>query len=110
VSRNGLRWRDEPGKYGLCKTLYNRFVRWSRPGVFNRIFAGPASRAGGPECLPIDATHLKAHRTAVSLLKGAFPRCLGRTKGGLNSKLHAVCDGKGRPVVLLLAEGPISDH
>ena len=33
-----------------------------------------------------------------------YRRCLGRTKGGLNSKLHAVCDGRGRPLVLLLTE------
>ena len=37
-------------------------------------------------------------------------RCIGRTKGGLNSKLHAVCDGQGRPVVLLLTEGQMNDH
>jgi hypothetical protein len=36
--------------------------------------------------------------------KGDFPRRLGRTKGGLNSKLHAVGDGHGRPLVLLLSE------
>ena len=54
----------------------------------------------------IDSTHLKAHRTAASLAnKGAASRCIGRTKGGLNSKLHALCDGQGRPVVLLLSEG-----
>jgi transposase len=59
----------------------------------------------------IDATHLKAHRTAVSLLKGGlYPRRIGRTKGGLNSKLHAVCDGEGRPIILLLSEGQMSDH
>jgi transposase len=28
----------------------------------------------------------------------------------LNSKLHAVCDGQGRPLVLLLSEGQMSDH
>ena len=39
-----------------------------------------------------------------------LPRCIGRTKGGLNSKLHAVCDGKGRPIVLLLTEGQTSDY
>ena len=33
----------------------------------------------------------------------------GRTKGGLNSKLHAVCDGRGRPLVMLLSEGQMSD-
>ena len=42
--------------------------------------------------------------------KRAVPRRIGRTKGGLNSKLHAVCDGKGRPIVLLLSEGQMSDH
>jgi putative transposase len=74
VIRNGLRWRDAPADYGPHKTLYNRFVRWSRMGVFNRIFAGLAGRAGEPDRLMIDATHLKAHRTAASLLKkGLFP-------------------------------------
>jgi putative transposase len=38
VIRNGLRWRDAPSEYGPHKTLYNRFVRWSRIGVFARIF------------------------------------------------------------------------
>src|SRR6185312_4979103 len=42
--------------------------------------------------------------------KGAVPRRIGRTKGGLNSKLHAVCDGKGRPLVMLLSEGQMSDY
>ena len=41
--------------------------------------------------------------------KGAVPRCIGRTKGGLNSKMHAVCDDTGKPVRLLLAEGQTSD-
>jgi len=49
-------------------------MRWSRPGVFNRIFAALAGQAGEPDQLMIDATHLKAHRTAASLLKkGMFP-------------------------------------
>ena len=74
VIRNGLRWRDAPSAYGPHKTLYNRFIRWSRMGVFSRIFAGLASQASPPERLMIDSTHLKAHRTAASLLKkGLFP-------------------------------------
>ncbi len=82
VIRNGLRWRDAPRGYGPHKTIYNRLVRWSRLGVFNKIFAELARKAGKSDRLMIDATHLKAHRTAVS-------RRIGRTKGGLNSKLHA---------------------
>lgn len=74
VIRNGLRWRDAPVVYGPHKTVYNRFIRWSRMGVFNKIFAGLAAKVGEPDQLMIDATHLKAHRTAASLLKkGLFP-------------------------------------
>ena len=74
VIRNGLRWRDAPSGYGPHKTLYNRFVRWSRLGVFNRIFAALAAEGGPPDLLMVDATHLKAHRTASSLLKkGLYP-------------------------------------
>ena len=74
VIKNGLRWRDAPKEYGPHKTLYNRFIRWSRMGVFERIFAALAARLGPPERLIIDSTHLKAHRTAASLCKkGLFP-------------------------------------
>jgi len=61
-------------------------VRCSRLGVFNKIFAELALKGCKPGPIMIDATHLKAHRTAASLLKrGSFPRRIGRTKGGRNS-------------------------
>ena len=73
VIRHGLQWKDAPRGYGPHKTLYNRFIRWSRLGVFARIFASLTADAGTPTRLMIDATHLKAHRTAASLLqKGLF--------------------------------------
>lgn len=81
VIRNGLRWRDAPAAYGPHKPIYNRFIRWSRLGVFNRIFAELAAKGGKPDQLMINATHLKAHRTAASLLKkGLFPEVLGAPK------------------------------
>jgi putative transposase len=74
VIRNGLRWCDAPEGYGPHKTIYNRFIRWSRLGVFNRIMAELAARGKDSDRLMIDATHLKAHRTAASLLKkGLYP-------------------------------------
>lgn len=74
VLRNGLRWRDAPAVYGPHKTLYNRFVRWSRLGVFARIFYTLAQPGRDGDTLMIDSTHLKAHRTAASLeTKGASP-------------------------------------
>ncbi len=76
VIKNGLRWRDAPAEYGPHKTLYNRFLRWSRLGVFDRIFSSLAAKDGQPEKLQIDATHIKAHRTACSLAKKGMFRAI----------------------------------
>lgn len=81
VLKRGLQWRDAPREYGPPKTLYNRFIRWSRMGVFDQIFTALAVQEGPPDQLQIDATHLKAHRTASSLLKkGMFPALSGARK------------------------------
>jgi len=83
VLRNGLRWRDAPEVFGPHKTLYNRFIRWSKMGVFDRIFTSLVEEGGPLDRLMIDATHLKAHRTACSLLKkGMFPALLAAQKAG----------------------------
>jgi transposase len=81
VIRNGLQWKDAPKAYGPYKTLYNRFIRWSLLGVFDRIFVSLAGAGPKPERIMIDSAHLKAHRTAASLLKkGAFPAVSGVRK------------------------------
>lgn len=67
INRNGLRWRDAPREYGPPKTLYNRWVRWSRKGVFAQILTELARNDCQTDVLMIDATHLKTHRTASSL-------------------------------------------
>jgi transposase len=67
VNRNGLRWRDAPAVYGPPKTLYNRWVRWSRMGVFARMLIELADAGRDDSLAMIDATHLKTHRTASSL-------------------------------------------
>jgi putative transposase len=70
VIRNGLMWKDAPGRYGPHKTLYNRF-------------AALAAEAGPPDRLMIDATHLKAHRTAASMLKkGLLHAASGEPRAG----------------------------
>ena len=72
VLKNGLQWKDAPKAYGPHKTLYNRFRRWTLLGVFDSIFSHLSTQDGPPDTLMIDATHLKAHRTASSLVKGGF--------------------------------------
>lgn len=81
VLKHGLQWKDAPRDYGPHKTLYNRFRRWSKMGVFDKIFSHLSMQDTAPTTLMIDATHLKAHRTACSLLKGGyFPALLGAQK------------------------------
>src|ERR1700679_3227728 len=63
VIKNGLRLRDAPSEYGPHKTIYNRFIRWSRLGVFNKIFAALGHKGRKPGGVVIDPRHLKAHRT-----------------------------------------------
>ncbi|MFT8462226.1 IS5 family transposase [Acetobacter persici] len=112
VNRNGLRWRDAPREYGPHKTLYNRWKRWGAMGIFIRMMDGLAAGKAEPQTIMIDATYLKAHRTASSLRlkKGARGRLIGRTKGGINTKLHAVTDRNGRPLDFFMIAGQISDY
>ncbi|OWK23273.1 transposase [Rhizobium yanglingense] len=46
VLRSGAPWRDLPDRYGPYTTCYNRFVRWRRAGVWDRILDAFADRAG----------------------------------------------------------------
>jgi transposase len=65
VLQSGCRWRDAPKSYGPYKTLYNRFVRWAAKGVWERLFEQLAAAGGPPYALMLDATHVKAHRSAA---------------------------------------------
>ncbi len=67
VNRNGLRWRDASIAYGPHKTLYNRWKRWGEAGVFTRMMEELVAAGAEPKTVTIDATYLKAHRTASSL-------------------------------------------
>ena len=84
INRNGLRWRDAPAAYGPPKTLYNRWVRWSRMGVFARMLTELAAERAQTDTVMMDATHLKAHRTASSLAgqKGGVVVSSGAPRAG----------------------------
>lgn len=111
INRNGLRWRDAPAAYGPPKTLYNRWVRWRRLGIFARILTELA--AEGQDVETVIRRHPSegpSHGVQPAGQKGGCKRFIGRTKGGLNSKLHAVADAKGRPIGMYLSAGQTSDY
>ena len=77
VLQSGCRWRDAPPVYGPPKTLYNRFVRWARKGVWERVFTELAAAGGPPVVLMLDSTPVKAHRSAAGGKGGRTSRQSG---------------------------------
>lgn len=71
--RSGGRWKDCPVVYGPYTTIYNRWNRWSRQGVWERIFHA-LNGSSGVFTGPVDSTHIKAHCSAAGV------------KGGLSSR------------------------
>lgn len=64
VLKSGCRWCDCPPEYGPPTTIYNRFTRWARRGVWEKLFRELAARGRATETHMIDSTHVKAHRSA----------------------------------------------
>src|SRR5215813_9656794 len=62
VLRSGCRWCDCPEAYGPPTTIYNRFVRWARRGIWENLFLELAGRGRATDTQMIDSTHVKAHR------------------------------------------------
>ena len=83
--RSGGRWRDCPPAYGPYTTIYNRFNRWSRQGVWFAIFEALTGSTGIIATVAIDSSHIKAHRSAAG------------GKGGSSAKRSGAHAAGGRP-------------
>jgi transposase len=71
VLRSGAPWRDLPDCYGPRTTCYNRFVRWRRAGVWERIMHALAA-AHDAAVQMIDTSIVRVHQHAA---------CIARDKG-----------------------------
>lgn len=84
--RSGARWRDCPAEYGPYTTIYNRFNRWSRQGVWHAIFEALTGESGIYSSAAIDSTHVRAHRSAAGAKGGTSSRAsAARAAGGPRS-------------------------
>src|SRR3954471_2085346 len=95
-ARAGLPWRDLPPEFGHWNSVFTRFRRWVRAMVFERIFK---ALSGEPdfEYALIDGTIVTAHQKASGAKGGAEKNAIGRSRGGLTTKLVALVDGLGQP-------------
>ncbi len=109
VLRTGIPWRDlPPERFGPWSSVYTRFRRWCACGLFAQLLAVVATRATG-QLRSLDCSHIKLHQHGANPRGGQTAQAMGRTKGGLNTKLAAIVEGGGRAVALGLAAGPRHD-
>lgn len=109
VLRTGVPWRDLPEQYGPWSSVYARYRRWCDSGLFARMLAVLAKGAAG-QLRHLDCSHIKLHQHGANPRGGQVAQAMGRTKGGLNTKLSAIVDARGRAVALNLAPGPQHDQ
>ncbi len=75
ILRTGAPWRDLPGRYGPYTTVYNRYLRWGRRGIWKGIFDALA-RECEDSLIFIDASIVKAHRAAAGSKGGRWRKVL----------------------------------
>ena len=75
----GAPWRDLPERYGPWSSVYTRFRRWTRAGVWDRIFAAIQRQADAAGQLDwtvhfVDGTTVRAHQHAAGAKGGMRKR------------------------------------
>jgi transposase len=105
--RAGIPWRDLPERFGAWKIVYQRFNRWAKSGVFERVSKLLASDHDN-EYMMIDATHRARSPAWRRRPKKDGAQAIGRSRGGLTTKIHVLVDALGNPVEVMLSPG--QDH
>lgn len=95
--RTGAPWRDLPERYGDFRVVHTRFSRWAKKGVWQRIFEVLCEDADN-EYQSIDSSIVRAHQhSAGAAGSSADMEDIGRSRGGLSTKIHALVDALGNP-------------
>jgi transposase len=108
VLRSGAPWRDLPNSFGPYTTCYNRFVRWRRAGVWAKLMSALAD-AHDAAVQMIDTSIVRVHQHGACITRNRR-QSMGRSRGGLTSKIHALVDTNGLPVRLALTAGEAHDN
>lgn len=126
-TRVGSPWRDVPTLYGPWQTVYGLFRRWQRAGVWRKVVTGLQARADAAGMITwnvsVDSTSARAHQHAAGARnRGQFQvespggvddepddHALGRSRGGLTTKLHLACEQGRKPLSTLLTAGHRGD-
>lgn len=101
--REGCSWRAL-SIFAPHTTIYTRWKAWCESDVWEKILAALADSAFG-KLWAIDSTCAKVHKHGFGGPQGPEAQCIGKSKGGANTKIHALVDARGRAVRILLGAG-----
>ena len=109
ILRTGAPWRDLPLWFGSWKTVNSRFYRWRQSGLWEYLFETLSRLLADKEWLMVDSTIVRVHQHGSGPVGGQEPQAMGISKGGLSSKIHAVCDALGYPLDFIITCGQRGD-
>ncbi|MFC3428609.1 MULTISPECIES: IS5 family transposase [Sphingobium] len=104
IVRTGSPWRDLPAMFGNWSTAFRRFRDWREADIFKRIF-DVLSEEPDMEYAMVDATIVKVHRHGQGAKGGPQGQAIGRSKGGMTTKILALTDALGNLVRFELLPG-----
>ncbi|WP_425411417.1 IS5 family transposase [Longispora albida] len=117
--QTGAPWMCLPAEFGSWKSTYTRLRRWAIDGTWDRVFTALLARADADEDLDwvvsVDSTIVRAHQHAAGARKKGVlageptDHALGRSRGGLSTKIHLAADGSCRPLCFVLTAGQAND-
>ena len=105
--REGCSWRALR-IFAPHTTIYSRWKQWCETGLWDVILGRLATGAHG-RLWAVDSTSSKAHKHARGARRSAGCQCIGTSRGGPNTKIHALVDSRGRAVQLRLTPGNAHD-
>ena len=106
--RIGIPWRDLPSYFGNWSVVHTRFSRWAISGVSLKVFKHLAADADD-EYAMIDSSIVRAHQHSSVAVKDRKAQAIGRSKGGLSTKINTVVDALGNPTAFVLTPGQACD-
>ena len=108
IAKTGAPWRDLPERFGHWNSVWRRFDRWARKGIWRKLFG--LFQDEDLEWLILDSTVIRAHPHAAGAKKsGGGDEALGKSRGGWGTKIHAAVSGLMLPVTAHLSAGQEAD-
>jgi len=105
--RVGCPWRDLPEYFGQWSAVFRRFNLWSKKGILFDLFKA-LSHSPDTEWEFIDGSIVKAHQHSAGASSN-ISEAIGKSRGGLTTKIHMAVDSYGLPIHFILTGGEVHD-